>query len=225
MIKLVAFDWNGTLFADTNAVVGGVNEVVKLFGIKPITVRQYQENYDTPVSKLYENIGIELEDLMKRSKETQEAFHSYYENRADKLSTRSGTRKLLLWLRKNKTNSVIFSNHITHQIVKQLKRLAIDQYFEDVLANESIETVLKNRTKEEKLKKFVMGRRFKPNEVLVVGDHVEEIEIGKSMGATAVGITQGVVTRKRLKTAKPDYLINNLSELIGIVKKLNTPNS
>lgn len=30
MIKLVAFDWNGTLFADTDAIVESVNKVLKL---------------------------------------------------------------------------------------------------------------------------------------------------------------------------------------------------
>ena len=221
MIKLVAFDWNGTLIADTKATVDSVNEAIKLFPARPITVRDFQKNYDVPIYKFYQNIGVDIKGLMKKSRETQEVFHSYYEKRASKLSTRTGTRELLKHLSKEEINSIIFSNHIAHQIAKQLKRLDIDKYFIEILANDDLVTVLKSKTKEQKFKEFVSKSKFKPKEILIVGDYTEEVEIGKRMGAVTVAITNGVITRKRLKSANPDYLINNLQEVIGIITKLN----
>ena len=38
MIKLVVFDWNGTLLSDAVATTEADNHVLGLFGIKPLTM-------------------------------------------------------------------------------------------------------------------------------------------------------------------------------------------
>jgi len=43
MIKLVSFDWNGTILADTYAVLESDNEVLKALGKKPITLKKLQK--------------------------------------------------------------------------------------------------------------------------------------------------------------------------------------
>jgi phosphoglycolate phosphatase len=59
----------------------------------------------------------------------------------------------------------------------------------------------------------------KKDEVIIIGDSPEEIEVGKAAGIKTVAITGGYYSTARLKASKPDFLISNLKELIGIVKK------
>lgn len=55
-------------------------------------------------------------------------------------------------------------------------------------------------------------------QVLKVGDSIIDIEEGKNAGCgITVGITTGAHTHDQLASAKPDYIINNLSELLKIV--------
>ena len=55
-------------------------------------------------------------------------------------------------------------------------------------------------------------------EVAKVGDSIIDIEEGKNAGCSmTVGITTGAHTPEQLKSAKPDYVINNLLELLPLL--------
>jgi len=57
-------------------------------------------------------------------------------------------------------------------------------------------------------------------EVAKVGDSIIDIEEGKNAGCRlSIGITTGAHTFKQLTTAKPDYIINNLMELLPLLQQ------
>lgn len=222
MIKLIAFDWNGTIFSDTQAALESVNEVLKFLNLKPVSLKSYQNHFDVPVTKTYLGLGIPEKDLKDRDKEIVHTFHSNYEIRASGVRTRAYAKRLLEWLYKNKVQSIIFSNHIDEPIKKQLKRLGIEKYFTTVLANSKLDSSLKGRNKQEKLREYIQNNNLLPKEVLIIGDTVEEIEIGKELNVITVAITHGFCSTPRLKAVNPDYLINNLREVVRITKGINS---
>lgn len=220
MIKLVAFDWNGTIFSDASTCCEAVNEVLKFLKLKPVSLKTYREHFDVPVTRTYLGLGISQEQIDSKSTEIVKTFHTNYEIRATKVRTRAYTRELLEWLSKNNIESIIFSNHIDEPIKRQLKRLKLEKYFSLVIANSELHTSLNGRNKQEKLKDYIQSKKLLPNEVLIIGDTVEEIEIGKELGVTTVAITQGFCSTARLKAVNPEYLINSLKEVMGIIKSV-----
>jgi phosphonatase-like hydrolase len=55
-------------------------------------------------------------------------------------------------------------------------------------------------------------------EVAKVGDSIIDIEEGKNAGCSlSIGITTGAHTFEQLQSAKPDYIINNLLELLPLL--------
>ena len=59
-------------------------------------------------------------------------------------------------------------------------------------------------------------------EVVKVGDSIIDIEEGKNAGCRFnIGITSGAHTRKQLESATPDYIIDNLLELLPLLDKEN----
>ncbi len=221
MIKLVAFDWNGTIFADTDACLEAVNEVCKSLGLKPISLTTFRQHFDVPIRKGYLGMGIPASVLDKKIKEISSGFHTNYEPRAIKVRSRAFAKQLLQRLSKNHIQAIIFSNHIDEPIKTQLKRLSLDKYFSEVLANSHLETAFKGRAKQEKLKNYIEGQNLLAKEILVVGDTIEEVEIGKKLGSFTVAITYGFCSTSRLKAANPDFLISNLREVMGIIRKIN----
>ncbi|MBI2086093.1 HAD family hydrolase [Candidatus Daviesbacteria bacterium] len=219
MIKLVAFDWNGTIFADTYAILHGVNTVLKSLNLKPVNLTTFQQCFDVPVTKTYKGLGIPQGVLNKQTKDIVKVFHSSYEPRAAKVRTRAYAKKLLEWLSENNIKSMIFSNHIDEPIKKQLKRLNIEKYFSKVLANTELDSAFNGRNKHEKLKNYLADSKLSPYEVLIVGDTIEEIEIGRDIGAIVIALTDGNCSISRLKKYQPDYLIHNLREVIDIIKR------
>lgn len=224
MIKLVAFDWNGTLFADTISCLEGDNAVLATLGIKPLTIKQFRDKFDVPIVNFYKNAGVEPKKALANYMQNEALFHSVYEKRAEKSRSRAHTGELLTWLKEHKIDSIIISNHTVQGIGKHLKRLRIEAYFRDVLANDSIGLIFKNRSKKEKLQAYLAQNGIKPKDILIVGDATEEIEIARAIGTKVIAITNGFYSTPRLRKAKPDYLIHDLKEVIGIIENLNSPN-
>lgn len=221
MIKLVAFDWNGTLLSDAVACWESNNNTIKILGGKPTTFSYYRDHNTVPISKYYVGLGLDEGLILKNSERIAKIWHAYYEKRVSKTRTRANARFTLDALAKNNTRTLIFSNHTVEGIALQLKRLKIENYFETVIANDKLDAAIKARGKKQKLENYIKVKGVKPQEVLVVGDTTEEIEIARDFGGISVAITHGYDSTPRLKKAGPDYLINDLKELIPIIKNLN----
>lgn len=221
MIKLVAFDWNGTLFSDTFSCLEGTNEELKYLGLETVSLKTYQKYFDVPVKRMYLSLGVDEKVYNLNLNELAKIFHSFYEQRVLKVRTRRNTKKLLNWLLASNIDSIIFSNHIDFQISKQLERLKIEKYFKKVIANSHIGTSQEIRAKKDKLKNYIVNNKIPFKNILIVGDTIEEIEIGKELKVKTIAITGGNCSTNRLKAENPDYLIDNLIEIIPIVKELN----
>ena len=217
MIKLVVLDWNGTLLSDTNACMAADNHVIKYFGGNPVSLKAYRDTIIIPSNKFYAQHGCKMNQLVRESKKLGRIFHSFYEERAKKCRARKGTKEMLKWLHSNSIDSIILSNHTTNGIVFQLKRLKLDGYIREILANNELDTSMKERNKLKKLRDYVERNHYKKNEILIIGDSTEESEIAKRLGIQSALITDGYYSTKRLKKSKPDYIINNLTDLKKII--------
>lgn len=221
MIKLIAFDWNGTLLADTAAVLKAANSVFKSIDGRRISLKVLRETAMVPVSDSYVKLGYDIKMVLEKAQVHANIFHPNYEKLASKVRTRRGVRELLKYLKKKKIQSVIISNHTKKGVEAQLKRLKIEQYFDLFLANEDMAFSIKERMKEKKLSLYMKEKEIKKSEVLIVGDSLEEIEVGRSLGIKSVAIKDGNYSTKRLRKAGPDYLIGNIKSLIPIIETLS----
>ncbi len=223
MIKLVAFDWNGTLLSDTATTLRAENSALRAVGAKPITITKFRQSFDMPIVKYWENLGITKAFLKKYLNTIEDTFHLIYEKNSNHTRTRSGTKLVLKYLKQEKILSAIYSNHNVPNIHRKLVRLGIDGLIVKILANQKAgdNPQIFVRHKENLLNEFIKQKKFKPHEVISVGDTEEEIQIGKTYGYHTVAITGGYNTTARLKKHRPDFLIHNLVELKTIIKKLN----
>jgi len=221
MIKLLVFDFNGVLIADTQASMATDNHILKTFGGKPVGLKVYRDMIIIPAINFYSAHGCNRNVLLKKSDKLGKVFHTFYEKRAAKLRSRKYAKRILKWLHKNNVRSIILSNHTVVGIDYQLKRFDVKEYIERVIANTSLDSSMKTRNKEEKLSDYIKSNNFKESEIMIIGDSPEEIEIGKALGIRTIAITGGYYSTSRLRKSKPDFLINNLKELIEIVRNIN----
>lgn len=217
MIKLVVFDWNGTLIADTNACWEADNHVLEVFGGKSVDLKTYRSTIIIPAINFYTTHGCSRAELENNCEKLGQVFDLAYEPRVLRCRTRRGTKKILLWLKKNSIRTIILSNHTIEGIMTQLYRLKIKNYFDDIVANTEISSAMKSQNKREKLKKYLSDNNIDRSEVIIVGDSPEEIEIGKLLHIKSCAITEGYYSIARLKSAKPDYLIHNLLDIKKII--------
>lgn len=219
-IKLVVFDWNGTLLADSMAVVQAANKSeIPMLGLKPVTLNQLRETYEVPIVHAYEKLGVSPELFREKSAETSEAFHRHYEPLAARTHTRPGTRAMLQALHSNHIQRIILSNHTMEGIFLQLDRLKLQDYFDAVLANEAIGNA-HYVGKQHRLERYLATTNYQPDEVAIIGDTPEEVRIGRALGIRTIAISGGVCARHRLVSAKPDTLVASVNQILKAVEEM-----
>jgi phosphoglycolate phosphatase-like HAD superfamily hydrolase len=65
-----------------------------------------------------------------------------------------------------------------------------------------------------------LGDRFDPNKMLVIGDTVNDVRCGRSIGAKVVAVETGGGSREQLQGAAPDLLLADLSQTPQIANLL-----
>lgn len=218
-IKLVAFDWNGTLISDTNLVVKAESHVLINYGLRATNLKEFQETYAVPFKLYWVRMGLEPDLFDRESGKIRKLFFDYYEPLEKLVRTRAGAREVLTWLAENEIQGIILSNHMESNIRAQLTRLKIDT-LTDILGFTSVEdtSLMHKRGKELKLLDYANKRQLKPDEIIIIGDTVEEIEIGHKYGYVTVALTGGSQSTRLLKASKPHYLIHNLAHLKSIIQ-------
>jgi phosphoglycolate phosphatase len=217
--KMIVFDWNSTLFNDIDALVDCLNIILESHGREPVDLARYQTHYEVPFDKLYRNHGFSEADIGTILAASQGVFHDHYEPRAATAGLREGAAEVLRYAHMHNIKSYILSNHLVEPIRNQLRRLEIDTLFSEVLAYADRATQFRDMTKGQKLQRYISDNDLTACDKMIVGDSVEEIEIGRAQGMISVAITGGCVSEARLRSAKPDYLIHALPELTGIMQE------
>ncbi len=221
MIKLVAFDWNGTLLADSNACAYAINRVLERFGGDAVTLEECRDSVLLPAADFYAAHGCDRDALMRDTGRAGEIFHESYERRAEKARSRKGAKGVLKWLRGNCIGSVVLSSHITSRIECQFRRLGMDEYISAVLANAGRDSFLKPSRKRQLLEGYLGANGLEKSEVMTVDDSPEGAVIAKGAGIRNAAITGGFYSETRLKKGSPDYIIGSLCELKGIIGEIN----
>ncbi len=218
--KLAIFDWNGTILADTTQAWIASNKCLEFYGIKPISLKRQLETFDFPIIHYYKRNGCCIDEVLKTKEQANEIFQNSYDKLAANARTRRGARNLLEWLSKQNVTCIILSNYITSKIEHHLKRLKIDHYFSYISANNCDGTsILSATSKLERLSGFMIKRGYHPDNAFIIGDSKEEPDIGRHLGITSIALTGGCISKRRLRKARPDYIIHSLNEAKAILQK------
>lgn len=219
MTYLAVFDWNGTLFNDITANHKGGNAALAALGKSPITIETYRDTFDFPILHFYERNGIKVDTYLKEIKEANKAFFPVYEELAAQCPARDNAKEILEWLQDKKVTTIILSNHIEDSIRTNLDRLGLLEHINHVSSNPHDNDIVIKMNKQERLQKFMKDHGFTQEKTFIIGDSLEEPQIGKNLGLLSISITGGCISQKRLEKTPNDYLIHRLPELKEILAK------
>lgn len=216
---LAVFDWNGTLLDDAKANFEGANSALKKAGASSISFEHYQETFDFPIIHFYHRNGIDTDTYLGNISEINKAFLSVYEKLALNCGARDGANDLLKWLQSHDVTCMVLSNHVYDSIHTNLERVALLPYIGHISSNPHDNDIMFKMNKQERLERYLEESGFDPAHAFIIGDSLEEPEIGKNLGLMTVSITGGCISENRLKKAKPDHLIHDLGSLKAILSR------
>lgn len=206
-VDLIMFDLDGTL-ADTGPdLADSVNFTRAHFDLAPLAAQH-----------IYANVGRGVEHLLRHTlpvknseyfQEVVRIFVAHYENHLlDKTVLYPGVSEMLEYFRGKRR--VVVSNKVQRLAEAVVRGLGIGACFDLILGGDS---AAEKKPHPALLTMSLERFQTAAAGALMVGDGDTDVEAGKRAGVMTCGVTYGLGDRRQLIDAKPDVLIEHLTEL------------
>lgn len=191
-MQIVLWDWNGTLIDDTASNVELFNRVMGELGYAPISIERFQEIYQHPIQKLYEQAGFDPQrhSFQEISKRWSELYHvssklaALHDDAYWVLETLhgSGTRQALL-------------SALPHKLLEPaVERHGLTPFFEVVQGA----TDALGQGKVEQGAALAAQLGVYGREIALIGDSSHDAEVAQELGAACWLVSHGAESELRL---------------------------
>lgn len=201
-IKNIIFDWSGCLVNDLERCYEASMYCLEKLGIKRISLEEYREVFTLPYMDFYRKYTDAPQE------ELDKYFIEYLENSKEP-ELYPTTIEVLDYLRDKRIKIALLSSHPQKEIIKEMDKFGIREYFID------IEGSVLDKTKV--INEIMQRNGFDKKETAYAGDMVHDINAGREAGVIMISIYWGYQSKEKLETKKPDYLISDLKEIKKII--------
>lgn len=190
----IVWDWNGTLFHDLDAVVGATNEVFRPYGVGPFDTDTFREVYTRPIWVLYERmLGRTLRD--GEWEQLDHGFHEHYHRLMLACQLADGAlSSLRAWESIGRTQSLL-SMWGHDRLVPKVGEFGISEHFARVDGLRSAA----GGPKAEHMVAHLKALGLDPENVVVIGDSVDDAHAARHVGARAILYSGGMTRRSELE--------------------------
>lgn len=211
MNTAAVFDFDGTLMDTEPAIMASFEHVFQKYR----TVEEF-----TPERRI-KVLGPALDVMMKEFfpemdpwKCVEEYRRYQRENLRDLIRPMPGAMETLAKLSTMEVPCAVVSTRYFKSLDELLKQSRMDGFMSVVLGNDSV-----SRSKPDPEGILKAWEMLKTESCFYIGDSVMDVEAGKNAGAVTVAYPSNEGKRNDLIAAKPDYLIEHLSELPELIRK------
>lgn len=203
------FDWDGTLIdsyhADSQAYLAMFRDLGLEWGIEELT-----QHYSPDWYTVYRAAGIPEE----RWDEADRLWRAHYAEHRPKLMI--GSRRILRQLAQKHKLGLVTSGD-RERVTRQLRKFALTPMFSAWVCG--------GDTPEKKphpapLLMALNEMRLDCEQCVYVGDTPEDIQMARAAGMRAIAVLGPFPIEKRLRAAKPEFLLESLAGLPAVLKSL-----
>jgi len=205
----VLFDWDGTLVdsyeADSSAFLAMFKEMGIPWGLEELD-RHYSPNW----YRVYRAAKLPR----ARWDDADRAWRRQYAKHSPQLI--AGARQVLVRLSRVHHLGLVTSGD-RDRVTRQLRAFRLTQLF--------AARVCSGDTPEKKphpapLRLALQKLRLEPAACVYVGDSPEDLQMAKSAGVRAIAVLGRFPTEKRLRAARPDFLLESIRELPEALERI-----
>jgi HAD superfamily hydrolase (TIGR01549 family) len=208
-IEGVLFDWDGTLVnsyqADTSAYLAMFKEIGITWGIEEL-----EKHYSPNGHQIYRAAGLPR----KLWEDADRAWRANYAGHQPKLV--AGARRVLAKVGKAHHLGLVTSGD-RDRVTRQLREFRLTRMF---AARVCSGDTLRKKPHPEPLRLALRQMELPPSACVYVGDSSQDVEMAQRAGVRAIGVLGPFPTEKRLRAARPEFLIDSIRELPDVLKKL-----
>lgn len=189
MIKLIIWDFNGTVIDDVDTSVAAVNDMLLARNLPPTNKAEYTRDLIMPLDKYYSTVGIHNADIPTLSIEFRQKclenshlskiFPDFFP--VVKFSAELGIKNVLM------------SSLYEEFLFDEIEKYNLKQYFDDIIGMKDTHV----GSKYENAEKYIKRSGISVQNVLFLGDLISDYEIAKKLGANCILIPRGHTSKKR----------------------------
>ena len=177
--------------------------VLRTFGVKPISLREYQEEFDLPYMSFYKRYIPRI-----TKKQQDKIFKSTYP-KCPKSDIYPGLRPFLIKCRKSGKKLFIVASDHKVNIAGSLRRYKIKKLFTQIVYNA--------HQKQRYIAGLICQYGLEKNDTLFIGDTEYEINASRKLGIISAGTTWGLCTAIKMRKIRPDFIIQDIKDLEKVV--------
>ena len=193
--KYVIWDWNGTLLDDLQYTWQIGNMLLKNEGHKEVSLQFYLDNFTFPVSEYYRILGFDVDN-----KEYFKSICHYFVGKyMEGISDCSVKPEMKLILEKVKVMGLkqsILSAADQESLSIMVEQQGISDYFENIFGLANKQATCKISRGKQLID--MLTENYSKEELLIVGDTLHDLEVGKENGVDVVLVSHGHNSRGRL---------------------------
>jgi len=208
VIRNIIFDWSGTLVDDLPAVLKASNFVLTQSGKPEMSLAEFRAEFSLPFTTFY---GRHTPHVPMPQLESW--FHASFKQAQDSVCELPRARSFLEFCRAKNLRMFLLSTIHTDHFKVQCRVIGFDAFLEKAYTDVW--------DKREKIHEILAENRLRPDETLFIGDMEHDIETAKHGGVHSCAVLTGYNTLDQLRAAKPDLIVEHLSELHGLLERSN----
>jgi pyrophosphatase PpaX len=206
----VLFDWDGTLIdsyhADASAYLAMFREMGISWGLVDL-----EKHYSPNWYHVYRVAGLPR----KRWDDADRVWRSHYAKHRPKLL--AGARRVLARLGTAHYLGLVTSGD-RDRVTRQLREFRLTKLFRARVCSGD---TLRKKPHPAPLRLALRQMGLDPSACVYVGDAAQDVEMARRAGVCAIGVLGPFPTEKRLRAARPEFLISSIEELPDVLKLLH----
>ncbi len=209
LLEGVLFDWDGTLLnsyeADSSAYLAMFKEMGICWGRKEL-----EQHYSPNWYQVYRAAKLPR----RQWDDADKAWRTHYAKHSPKLI--SGARRIISRLHQSHQLGLVTSGD-RDRVHRQLRSFGLTSQFAARVCSGDTRN---KKPHPEPLRLALRQMRLEPSACVYVGDAPQDVEMAHRAGVRAIGVLGPFPTEKRLRAARPEFLIASLDKLPALLKSL-----
>ncbi|XZO00852.1 MAG: HAD-IA family hydrolase [Microcoleus sp.] len=208
MLKVIIFDFDGTLADTIDVLLSITNRLSVEFGFKSVTKEELAQLSNLNSWQILNYSGISLLKLPLVIRKLKANLRNEIPN----IQLFPEIKEVLLDLKKRNIILGIITSNSIENVVASLKTNDLEDTFNFI---DSGTTFGKHKV----IYKWLKRQKVNLDRVVYVGDEVRDIEAAKRTGIKVIAVSWGFNSQSALAASSPDFLIEHPAELIPIIDK------
>lgn len=207
-IRTILFDLDGTLIDTNELIIASFTHTIEQYSDRSYEREEILDFIGPPLRESLQKVNPDkVEEMVETYRKHNIENHNRY------VKAYEGVVETIETLKEQGYKLGIVTTKMRNTVHMGLELTNLDGLFETVV---TLDDVTNAKPHPEPIVKALNHLDSQASEAMMVGDNTHDIEAGQNAGTKTAGVAWTVKGRKVLDDLNPDYMLNNMRDLLKI---------